>query len=74
MRVPASSPATARTVPSPPATSTRSAPASSAWWAMARPGSSAVVSNQSVGSQPAERTSDSTRRRRSERSSNLVGL
>ena len=70
----ASSEETARTVPSPPATMTRSTPASRARRAMERPGSSGVVSSQTVGSQPAARTSAATRRRRSERSSNLVGL
>ena len=72
--VPASWEETARTVPSPPATMTRSTPASRARRVMERPGSSGVVSSQTVGSQPAARTSAATRRRRSERSSNLVGL
>ena len=74
MSVPASWEETARTVPSPPATMTRSTPASRARRAMERPGSSGVVSNQTVGRHPEARTSAATLRRRSERSSNLVGL
>ena len=54
MPVPARPSATIRTVPSPPAAITRSTPAATASAVMLRPGSSSLVSNQSVCVQPAD--------------------
>ncbi len=63
-----------RMVPSPPAPSTRSTPASTACRVIARPGSSVVVSNHIARSQPRELSSYSTCRRKVTQSRTLVGL
>ena len=64
----------AMTVPSPPATNTRSQPCLTASRHMPAPGSSTVVSSQSGSSQPCRDMNVSTRRVRAGRSVTLVGL
>ena len=63
-----------RTVPSPPAPSTRSTPSRTAWAVIAWPLSSGVVSRNSVRSQPRTLSSYSTCRRNVTQSTTLDGL
>ncbi len=74
MPVPASSAQTVRTVPSPPHTITRSAPSIAACSAIARPGSSMVVSCQVGRLQPASAAIRSTSALKTVTSSTLIGL
>ena len=74
MPVPASSAQTVRTVPSPPQTSTSSAPPIAACSAIERPGSSTVVSYQAGVLQPDSCAIGSTRALKAATSSTLTGL
>ena len=72
--VPASSAQTVRTVPSPPQTSTSSAPEIAACSAIERPGSSTVVAYQAGALQPGLGGQPLDHRRNASTSSTLIGL
>ena len=74
MPVPASSAHTSRTVPSPPQTSTMSAPATAASAAIPVPGSSMVVRCHVGSDQPASRAIVETVWRKAPSSSTLIGF